>query len=194
MRTLVEDVLEVARLDSASERAELQEIALGEFVTRRVRRSAPGRRGAGRARDARSPPTRAGWSGSSATCWPTPPSTASRPVEVTVEGRVHPGPRPRARLPRGAARRGAEPLPYGQQATGRATGHGLGLTIAAGQARVLGARLTFRNVAPGEPADAPATERGGGGAVAAGARADETGSYPMLPAVAASARRCGPLA
>ena len=36
MRTLVEDVLEVARLDSASERAELQEIALGEFVSRRV--------------------------------------------------------------------------------------------------------------------------------------------------------------
>ncbi|MGW3404636.1 sensor histidine kinase, partial [Streptomyces zhihengii] len=37
MRTLVEDVLEVARLDSASERAELQEIQLGEFVARRVR-------------------------------------------------------------------------------------------------------------------------------------------------------------
>lgn len=36
MRTLVEDVLEVARLDSASERAELQDIVLGEFVTRRV--------------------------------------------------------------------------------------------------------------------------------------------------------------
>src|SRR5262249_29633680 len=28
------------------------------------------------------------------------------------------------------------------------TGHGLGLTIAAGQARVLGARLTFRNADP----------------------------------------------
>ncbi|MCZ9339580.1 HAMP domain-containing histidine kinase, partial [Streptomyces sp. TRM76130] len=36
MRTLVEDVLEVARLDSASERAELQDIVLGEFVARRV--------------------------------------------------------------------------------------------------------------------------------------------------------------
>lgn len=36
MRTLVEDVLEVARLDSASERAELQDILLGEFVARRV--------------------------------------------------------------------------------------------------------------------------------------------------------------
>ena len=41
MRTLVEDVLEVARLDSASERAELQEIALGEFVERRVRGAGP---------------------------------------------------------------------------------------------------------------------------------------------------------
>jgi signal transduction histidine kinase len=37
-------------------------------------------------------------------------------------------------------------------------GHGLGLTIAAGQARVLGARLTFRNVTP--------DEAGGTGAVA----------------------------
>lgn len=36
MRTLVEDVLEVARLDGASERAELQDILLGEFVSRRV--------------------------------------------------------------------------------------------------------------------------------------------------------------
>jgi C4-dicarboxylate-specific signal transduction histidine kinase len=38
----------------------------------------------------------------------------------------------------------------------RTGGHGLGLTIATGQARVLGARLTFRN--------APDTD--GGGAVA----------------------------
>jgi signal transduction histidine kinase len=30
------------------------------------------------------------------------------------------------------------------------TGHGLGLTIAAGQARVLGAALTLANAAPGE--------------------------------------------
>jgi signal transduction histidine kinase len=36
------------------------------------------------------------------------------------------------------------------------SGHGLGLTIAAGQSRVLGARLTFRNAPPQE----------GGGAVA----------------------------
>ncbi len=36
MRTLVEDVLEVARLDGASERAELQDIMLGDFVSRRV--------------------------------------------------------------------------------------------------------------------------------------------------------------
>lgn len=41
MRTLVEDVLEVSRLDTAAERAELQDIALGEFVTRRVRTLGP---------------------------------------------------------------------------------------------------------------------------------------------------------
>ncbi|WP_461029853.1 histidine kinase dimerization/phospho-acceptor domain-containing protein, partial [Streptomyces sparsus] len=37
LRVLVEDVLEVARLDGAAERAELQDVALGEFVSRRVR-------------------------------------------------------------------------------------------------------------------------------------------------------------
>ena len=41
MRTLVEDVLEVARLDSAAERAELQDITLGEFVSRRIAGSTP---------------------------------------------------------------------------------------------------------------------------------------------------------
>jgi signal transduction histidine kinase len=60
-------------------------------------------------------------------------------------------------------------------------GHGLGLTIAAGQARVLGARLTFRNVrAPGAPGSAPAQ-----GAVAVlwlpEHAPTSTGSYPMLP-------------
>ena len=155
MRTLVEDVLEVARLDGASEQAELQEIALGEFVRRRVPALAPGRRGTRGARVRWSRPTRAGWSGSWATCWPTPPGTAPPPIEVTVEGRVvrvrdhGPG------FPADLLREG--PSRFRTGSTDRAgSGHGLGLTIAAGQARVLGARLTFRNT-PGED---------GGGAVA----------------------------
>nr|WP_206440951.1 two-component system sensor histidine kinase CseC [Streptomyces scabichelini] len=180
MRTLVEDVLEVARLDSASERAELQDIMLGEFVTRRVA-----------ARDAdievrvvhESQVT-------------TDPRRLERvlinllvnaakhgrpPIEVSVEGRVirvrdHGPGFPEELLADGPSR-------FRTGSTDRAGhGHGLGLTIAAGQARVLGARLTFRNVRPaGVPEDLPAE-----GAVAVlwlpEHAPTNTGSYPMLPA------------
>ncbi|MGP4049232.1 two-component system sensor histidine kinase CseC [Streptomyces sp. 2A115] len=179
MRTLVEDVLEVARLDSASERAELQDIMLGEFVARRVT-----------ARDAdievrvvhESEVT-------------TDPRRLERvlinllinaakhgkpPIQVTVEGRVirvrdhGPG------FPEGLLADG--PSRFRTGSTDRAgQGHGLGLTIAAGQARVLGARLTFRNVRPpGAPEGVPAE-----GAVAVlwlpEHAPTSTGSYPMLP-------------
>lgn len=145
LRALVEDVLEVARLDSASERAELQEVALGEFVHRRVSSLMPeasvrivadeivstdprrlerilGNLLANAARYGRAP------------------------VQVDVEGRVvrvrdHGPGFPEALLREGPSR-------FRTGSTDRAgVGHGLGLTIAAGQARVLGARLTFRNVA-----------------------------------------------
>ncbi|MFJ2111126.1 MULTISPECIES: two-component system sensor histidine kinase CseC [unclassified Streptomyces] len=143
MRTLVEDVLEVARLDSASERAELQEIALGEFVQRRVSALDPG---------IRVQVVHESWVN-------TDPRRLERilgnllanaakhggtPVQVTVEGRVvrvrdHGPGFPEALLREGPSR-------FRTGATDRAGhGHGLGLTIAAGQARVLGARLTFRN-------------------------------------------------
>ncbi|WP_190193494.1 two-component system sensor histidine kinase CseC [Streptomyces minutiscleroticus] len=179
MRTLVEDVLEVARLDGASERAELQDILLGEFVSRRVA-----------ARD----------SGvevrvvheSEVT---TDPRRLERvltnllvnaakhgrpPVEVTVEGRVirvrdHGPGFPEDLLADGPSR-------FRTGSRDRAGhGHGLGLTIAAGQARVLGARLTFRNVRPaGAPEHVPAE-----GAVAVlwlpEHAPTNTGSFPMLP-------------
>ncbi|WP_405778257.1 two-component system sensor histidine kinase CseC [Streptomyces sp. NBC_00859] len=146
LRTLVEDVLEVARLDSASERAELQEIALGEFVSRRVTIMAP---------DATVRVVHESWVN-------TDPRRLERilgnllgnaakhggtPVEVTVEGRVvrvrdhGPG------FPDTLLREG--PSRFRTGSSDRAgVGHGLGLTIAAGQAKVLGARLTFRNAAP----------------------------------------------
>ncbi|GGX64494.1 sensor protein CseC [Streptomyces fructofermentans] len=180
MRQLVEDVLEVARLDSASERAELQDIMLGEFVTRRVA-----------VRDAgivvrvvhESEVT-------------TDPRRLERvlinlllnaakhgrpPVEVTVEGRVvrvrdHGPGFPEALLADGPSR-------FRTGSSDRAGhGHGLGLTIAAGQARVMGARLTFRNVRPaGAPEGVPAE-----GAVAVlwlpEHAPTSTGSHPMLPA------------
>ncbi|WP_406331980.1 two-component system sensor histidine kinase CseC [Streptomyces sp. NBC_00203] len=179
MRTLVEDVLEVARLDGASERAELQDILLGEFVSRRVA--------------AKDPDVEVRVVHESEVT--TDPrrlervlfnllANASRhgkpPIEVTVEGRVirvrdHGPGFPEALLAEGPSR-------FRTGSTDRAGhGHGLGLTIAAGQARVMGARLTFRNVRPaGAPDGVPAE-----GAVAVlwlpEHAPTNTGSYPMLP-------------
>ncbi|WP_079171055.1 MULTISPECIES: two-component system sensor histidine kinase CseC, partial [unclassified Streptomyces] len=162
MRTLVEDVLEVARLDSASERAELQEIALGEFVARRVALLNP---------DAEVRVVHESWVS-------TDPRRLERilgnllsnaakygrpPIEVTVEGRVlrvrdHGPGFPEALLREGPSR-------FRTGASDRAgAGHGLGLTIAAGQARVLGARLTFRNAAADGTAAAVAPGGRGGAA------------------------------
>ncbi|WP_455359901.1 two-component system sensor histidine kinase CseC [Streptomyces sp. SYSU K21746] len=178
MRVLVEDVLEVARLDSASERAELQEVALGEFVSRRVRKLDP---------DVVVRVVHESWVS-------TDPRRLERilgnllanaakygraPVEVSVEGRVvrvrdhGPG------FPEELLREG--PSRFRTGSSDRAGGgHGLGLTIAAGQARVLGARLTFRNAA--RPDSEP-------GAAGAGAIAvlwlpehapTNTGSFPIV--------------
>ncbi|MFF5185615.1 two-component system sensor histidine kinase CseC [Streptomyces sp. NPDC000345] len=179
MRTLVEDVLEVARLDSASERAELQDIVLGEFVVRRVA--------------AKDPDVEVRVVHESMVT--TDPRRLERvlfnllanaarhgkpPIEVTVEGRVirvrdHGPGFPEDLLAEGPSR-------FRTGSADRAGhGHGLGLTIAAGQARVLGARLTFRNVRPaGAPGHIPAE-----GAVAVlwlpEHAPTNTGSYPMMP-------------
>ncbi|MEC3996224.1 HAMP domain-containing sensor histidine kinase [Actinacidiphila sp. DG2A-62] len=174
LRTLVEDVLEVARLDGAAEHADLQEVALGDFVRRRVQALAPeatvvvdedavvqtdprrlerilGNLLANAARHGRGP------------------------IEVVVDGpfvrvRDHgPG------FPADLLREGPSRFRTGSSDRAGA-GHGLGLTIAAGQARVLGARLTFRNVAadgeagegavPGAGDDGEGGGRGVAGAVA----------------------------
>ncbi|MFJ9210892.1 putative two-component system sensor kinase [Streptomyces sp. L-9-10] len=178
MRTLVEDVLEVARLDSASERAELQEIALGEFVARRVGVLDPA---------IKIKVVHESWVS-------TDPRRLERilgnllanaakhggtPVEVTVEGRVvrvrdHGPGFPDALLREGPSR-------FRTGATDRAGhGHGLGLTIAAGQARVLGARLTFRNATP----EGIEGRDGSGGAIAVLWLPEHapttTGSFPIL--------------
>ncbi|MFD7289055.1 two-component system sensor histidine kinase CseC [Streptomyces sp. NPDC059863] len=178
LRTLVEDVLEVARLDSASERAELQEIALGEFVERRVGVLNPA---------IKIKVVHESWVS-------TDPRRLERilgnllanaakhggtPVEVTVEGRVvrvrdHGPGFPDALLREGPSR-------FRTGATDRAGhGHGLGLTIAAGQARVLGARLTFRNATP----EGIEGLNGAGGAIAVLWLPEHapttTGSFPIL--------------
>ncbi|MFD7262159.1 two-component system sensor histidine kinase CseC [Streptomyces sp. NPDC059874] len=178
LRALVEDVLEVARLDSASERAELQDVALGEFVSRRVKALMPEAsvRVVADEMVSTDPRRLERILGNLL-------ANASRygqsPIQVDVEGRVvrirdHGPGFPEALLREGPSR-------FRTGSTDRAgVGHGLGLTIAEGQARVLGARLTFRNVA------APA---GGSGSSAAGAVAvlwlpehapTTTGSFPVV--------------
>ncbi|WP_307680160.1 two-component system sensor histidine kinase CseC [Streptomyces sp. V4I2] len=182
MRTLVEDVLEVARLDGASERAELQDIMLGEFVSRRVA--------------AKDPAIEVRVVHESEVT--TDPRRLERvlfnllanaarhgkpPIEVTVEGRVirvrdHGPGFPEDLLAEGPSR-------FRTGSTDRAGhGHGLGLTIAAGQARVLGARLTFRNVRLATASEEVPAE----GAVAVLWLPEHaptaTGSYPMMPASA----------
>ncbi|MFE3887606.1 two-component system sensor histidine kinase CseC [Streptomyces lydicus] len=143
LRTLVEDVLEVARLDGHAERAELQDVVLGEFVSRRVRALDPGItvevvRDSEVTTDPRRLERILGNLIANAARHGKPP------VEVTVEGRVlrvrdHGTGFPEALLREGPSR-------FRTGSSDRAgRGHGLGLTIAAGQARVLGARLTFRN-------------------------------------------------
>ncbi|KIZ19773.1 two-component system sensor histidine kinase CseC [Streptomyces natalensis] len=143
LRTLVEDVLEVARLDGYAERAELQDVALGEFVARRVRALSQDVtvdivRDADVTTDPRRLERILGNLIANAARHGKPP------IEVTVEGRVvrvrdhGPG------FPEALLREGPSRFRTGSSdRSGR--GHGLGLTIAAGQARVLGARLTFRN-------------------------------------------------
>ncbi|MEX2982893.1 two-component system sensor histidine kinase CseC [Streptomyces sp. C36] len=174
MRTLVEDVLEVARLDGFAERAEMQDIELGEFVQRRVRSAAP---------DAKVTVVRNAYAS-------TDPRRLERilgnllanaakhgrgPVEVSVEGRVlrvrdhGPG------FPEELLREGPSRFRTGSKDRA-GKGHGLGLTIAAGQARVLGARLTFRNADP--------EAEGGGGAIAVlwlpESSPTSTGSFPII--------------
>lgn len=180
LRTLVEDVLEVARLDSAAERAELQDILLGEFVTRRAGTFGPGVSvQVARESEVTTDPRRL--ERILGNLLANAARHGGTPIEVTVDGRNlrvrdHGPGFPEELLAEGPSR-------FRTGSRDRAgRGHGLGLTIAAGQARVLGARLTFRNIRPADAAD---------DAPAEGAEAvlhlpehapTSTGSFPMLPA------------
>ena len=152
---------------------------------RRVRRPAgggqgPGRRGARGARVGghdRSAPSGAGPGQPAGQRRPARQAARSRsPSRAASSGSATTAPAsPRTCSPRARA----ASAPAARTARGTATGSGL--TIAAGQARVLGARLTFRNVRPaGAPEDVPAE-----GAVAVLWLPEHaptaTGSYPVLP-------------
>ncbi|CAM5453307.1 two-component system sensor histidine kinase CseC [Streptomyces abikoensis] len=174
MRTLVEDVLEVARLDGFAERAEMQELLLGEFVERRVRAAEPGAR-VRVARDAYVSTDPRRLERIIGNLLANAAKHGKPPVDVTVEGRVvrvrdHGPGFPEELLQEGPSR-------FRTGSEDRAgKGHGLGLTIAVGQARVLGARLTFRNADP--------EVEGGTGAIAVlwlpESSPTSTGTFPVI--------------
>jgi signal transduction histidine kinase len=142
LRALVEDILEVARLDTAAEQAELSEISLGDFVRRRVGGVTPSA-SVEVVEDVavRTDPRRlervlvnllvnAGKHGAD-------------PIVVTVDGttvtvRDHGSGFSAELLKDGPSR-------FRTGSSDRGTGHGLGLTIALAQVRVLGGRLAFAN-------------------------------------------------
>lgn len=160
VRTLMEDVLEVARLDADAEHAETDVRALGELTRRAVRAAAAGaaagtgEAGTGEAVEVRVVRDRL-------------VETDARRVERILANLVtnafrHGSGTVVAEVDDGVIRiRDLGPgfpeqlLSHGPQRfrTGSRAGLGLGLTIAVGQARVLGARLSFTNP-PGGGAEA----------------------------------------
>ncbi|GGX77736.1 sensor histidine kinase [Streptomyces hiroshimensis] len=157
VRALMEDVLEVARLDGSAERADTEVRALGELTRRAVRSVADANDGNG-SKDGKD-----GKDGKGAVqvrvvrdCLvETDGRRVERilanlvtnafrhggaPVTVEVDGGT-------VRVRDGGPGFPAELLVCGPQRfrTGSGSGLGLGLTIAAGQARVLGAGLSFAN-------------------------------------------------
>ncbi|MGW2229499.1 sensor histidine kinase [Streptomyces formicae] len=146
LRGLTEDLLEISRLDAGVEHARLDEVPLGELVTDVVRRL--GGVDEVSARDAdvvRTDPRRVERVVTNLI------TNAQRhgaaPVQVSVTGariavRDHGSGFPADILDHGPQR-------FRTEAAERGRGHGLGLTIARGQAAVLGARLTFANAPDG---------------------------------------------
>ncbi|MCX4800974.1 ATP-binding protein [Streptomyces sp. NBC_01214] len=143
MRSLTEDLLEISRLETRSERLELDAHDLADLAARAIRASGTdtalevrGSRGSLRVdTDRRRLERILGNLVANAH------SHGAAPVTLTVDGRTltvtDSGPGyPEYVLTTGPQRFRTE---------GTSKGHGLGLTIAAAQARVLGATLTFRN-------------------------------------------------
>ncbi|KOU43023.1 ATPase [Streptomyces sp. WM6373] len=144
MRALTEDLLEISRLETRSERVELDSYDLADLAARTIRASgtdtaltvlAPARVETDRRRLERI----------LGNLVANAHSHGAAPVTVTVDGPVltvtDAGPGyPEYLITTGPQRFRTE---------GTNKGHGLGLTIAVGQARVLGATLAFRNRAEG---------------------------------------------
>ncbi|OLF12594.1 sensor histidine kinase [Actinophytocola xanthii] len=160
LRSLVEDILEVARLDTAAERAELVELSLADFVRRRVPPVVPSAEVLVlAAAQARTDPRRL--ERVLVNLLLNAERHGAPPVTVEVDGltlrvRDH-GPGFAEDLLRDG------PSRFRTASSDRGGGHGLGLTIALAQAKVLGATLELANAEdggalatlslPAEPAD-----------------------------------------
>ncbi|MER5429707.1 HAMP domain-containing sensor histidine kinase [Streptomyces sp. NPDC002588] len=147
LRTLVEDLLEISRLDAGVERADLRPVVLPDVVRDSLSRTGLKARFA---------------VGAAPAVVETDPRRLDRilanlivnahrhgagPVEVTVEDttvavRDHGSGFPDSLLSEGPQR-------FRTGAAERGRGHGLGLTVASGQAQVIGASLLFSNAADG---------------------------------------------
>ncbi|UNO43629.1 HAMP domain-containing histidine kinase [Streptomyces sp. MST-110588] len=147
MRRLTEDLLEISRLDAEVERADLHEHALGPLAERAVR--------AGRleaevrvVRDARVLTDQRRLERVLGNLLANAHKHGRPPVVVTVDGPVitvrdHGDGYPKELLDQGPQRFRS------RTGDGKKSGHGLGLTIAVGQARVLGTTLRFSNAPDG---------------------------------------------
>ncbi|MGW3247785.1 ATP-binding protein [Streptomyces sp. NPDC001070] len=145
LRTLVEDLLEISRLDAGAERAETRPVPLAEVVAESLARTGlAARLAAGGAPTAETDPRRL--DRIVANLVVNAHRHGRAPVEVEVAGttvtvRDHGPGFPDELLTDGPQR-------FRTGAAERGRGHGLGLTIALGQAKVIGATLSFAN-APG---------------------------------------------
>ncbi|MEU9556056.1 ATP-binding protein [Streptomyces fumanus] len=144
LRTLTEDLLEISRLDTGRERLEVDAEELGALARRVVRASGTDTE-VRVVRDARVETDRRRLERVLGNLVGNAHLHGRAPVVLTVDGPVitvrdHGDGYPEYLLAHGPQRFRTE---------GGAKGHGLGLTIARGQAEVLGARLEFTNPADG---------------------------------------------
>jgi signal transduction histidine kinase len=144
LRTLTEDLLEISRLDTGRERLEVDTEELGALAERVVRASGTDTEVIVE-RDARVETDRRRLERVLGNLVANAHRHGRAPVSLTVRGgmvvvRDHGDGFPEYLLAHGPQRFRTE---------GGARGHGLGLTIAAGQAEVLGARLEFANAVDG---------------------------------------------
>ncbi|MFI9151859.1 ATP-binding protein [Streptomyces sp. NPDC053367] len=144
LRTLTEDLLEISRLDTGRERLDLTTVELGALA-RRVVRGAGGETEVRVVRDATVETDRRRLERVLGNLVANAHRHGRGPVVLSVEGPVVTVRDRGEGYPDYLLRHG----PQRFRTEGGSKGHGLGLTIARGQAEVLGARLEFSNAVDG---------------------------------------------